>query len=182
MIGLFGFSIFKKYLKNDLTYIRLLSNALNGEYFSSIARDKRVQIPLADIYIVQSYYAYNFLINSAEKSKMFLLHEPLEDEYLNFTISNDRKDDIITWNTRKAYPITLKVIKALKKNKVHVVDLENVGKGNMINILGKSKIFIDIGIHPGRDRPPREAVALGNIAVVNNHGGCFYYDDCMIEP
>jgi len=182
LIGLFSFSIFKKYLKNDLTYIRLLSNALKGEYYSSFARDKRVQIPLADIYILQSYYAYNFLINFAEKSKMFLLHEPLEDDYLNFTISNDRKDDIVTWNTRKAYPITLKVIKALKKNKVHVVDLENVGKGNMINILGKSKIFIDIGIHPGRDRPPREAVALGNIAVVNNHGGCFYYDDCMIEP
>jgi len=87
------------------------------------------------------------LINFPEKSKMFLLHEPLEDNYLNFSVSNNRKDDIVTWNTRKAYPITLKVIKALKKNKVHVVDLENVGKGNMINILGKSKIFIDIGIH-----------------------------------
>ena len=182
LIGFFGFSIFKKYLKNDLTYIRLLSNALNGEYYSSFARDKTVQIPLADIHILQSYYVYNFLINFAEKSKMFFLHEPLEDDYLNFSISKDRKEDIVTWNTRKAYPITLKVIKALKKNKVHVVDLENVGKGNMINILGKSKIFIDIGIHPGRDRPPREAVALGNIAMVNNHGGCFYYDDCMIEP
>jgi len=182
LIWFFGLSIFKQYLKNDRTYKRLLSNALKGEYYSSFARDKTVQIPPADIHILQSYYVYNFLINFAKTSKMFFLHEPLEDDYLNFSISKDRKEDIVTWNTRKAYPITLKVIKALKKNKVHVVDLENVGKGNMINILGKSKIFIDIGIHPGRDRPPREAVALGNIAVVNNHGGCFYYDDCMIEP
>jgi hypothetical protein len=182
LIWFFGLSIFKQYLKNDRTYKRLLSNALKGEYYSSFARDKTVQIPPADIHILQSYYVYNFLINFAKTSKMFFLHEPLEDDYLNFSISKDRKEDIVTWNTRKAYPITLKVIKALKKNKVHVVDLENVGKGNMINILGKSKIFIDIGIHPGRDRPPREAVVLGNIAVVNNHGGCFYYDDCMIEP
>jgi len=182
LIWFFGLSIFKRYLKNDRTYIRLLSNALKGEYYSSFARDKTVQIPPADVHILQSYYVYNFLTNFAKTSKMFFLHEPLEDDYLNFPISKDRKEDIVTWNTRKAYPITLKVIKALKKNKVHVVDLENVGKGNMINILGKSKIFIDIGIHPGRDRPPREAVVLGNIAVVNNHGGCFYYDDCMIEP
>jgi hypothetical protein len=182
LIWFFGLSIFKRFLKNDHTYIRLLSNALKGEYYSSFARDKTVQIPPADIHILQSYYVYNFLTNFAKTSKMFFLHEPLEDDYLNFSFSKDRKEDIVTWNTRKAYPITLKVIKALKKNKVHVVDLENVGKGNMINILGKSKIFIDIGIHPGRDRPPREAVVLGNIAVVNNHGGCFYYDDCMIEP
>jgi len=182
LIWFFGLSISKRFLKNDHTYIRLLSNALKGEYYSSFARDKTVQIPPADIHILQSYYVYNFLTNFAKTSKMFFLHEPLEDDYLNFSFSKDRKEDIVTWNTRKAYPITLKVIKALKKNKVHVVDLENVGKGNMINILGKSKIFIDIGIHPGRDRPPREAVVLGNIAVVNNHGGCFYYDDCMIEP
>jgi hypothetical protein len=181
LIWFFGLSIFKRYLKNDCTYIRLLSNALKGEYYSSFARDKTVQIPPADIHILQSYYVYNFLTNVAKTSRMFFLHEPLEDDYLNFSMSKDRKEDIVTWNTRKAYPITLKVIKALKKNKVHVVELENVGKGNMINILAKSKIFIDIGIHPGRDRPPREAVVLGNIAVVNNHGGCFYYDDCMIE-
>jgi hypothetical protein len=181
LIWFFGLSIFKQYLKNDRTYKRLLSNALKGEYYSSFARDKTVQIPPADIHILQSYYVYNFLTNFAKTLKMFFLHEPLEDDYLNFSISKDSKEDIVTWNTRKAYPITLKVIKALKKNKVHVVDLENVGKGNMINILAKSKIFIDIGIHPGRDRPPREAVVLGNIAVVNNHGGCFYYDDCMIE-
>jgi hypothetical protein len=176
-----GLSKFKQYLKHDHTYRRILANAVIGEYYSSFARDKTVQIPPADIHLLQSYYVYYFLTNFIEKSKMFILHEPLEDDYLNFSVSIDRKEDIVTWNTRKAYPITLKVIKALKKNKVHVVELENVGKGNMINILAKSKIFIDIGIHPGRDRPPREAVVLGNIAVVNNHGGCFYYDDCMIE-
>jgi len=175
-----GLSKFKQYLKHDHTY-RILANAVIGEYYSSFARDEKIQIPPADIHLLQSYYVYYFLTNFIEKSKMFILHEPLEDDYLNFSVSIDRKEDIVTWNTRKAYPITLKIIKALKKNKVHVVDLENVGKGNMINILGKSKIFIDIGIHPGRDRPPREAVALGNIVIVNNHGGCFYYDDCMIE-
>jgi hypothetical protein len=177
-----GLSKFKQYLKHDHSYRRILGNAVKGEYYSSFARDKQVQIPPADIHLLQSCYVYYFLTNFIEKSKMFFLHEPLEDDYLNFSVSKDRKEDIVTWNTRKAYPITLKIIKALKKNKVRVIALENVGKSNMINILGKSKIFIDIGLHPGRDRPPREAVALGNIVIVNNHGGCFYYDDCMIEP
>jgi hypothetical protein len=177
-----GLSKFKQYLKHDHTYRRILGNAVKGEYYSSFARDKKVQIPPADIHLLQSCYVYYFLTNFIEKSKMFFIHEPLEDDYLNFSVSKDRKEDIVTWNTRKAYPITLKIIKALKKNKVRVIALENVGKSNMINILGKSKIFIDIGHHPGRDRPPREAVALGNIVIVNNHGGCFYYDDCMIEP
>ena len=177
-----GLSKFKQYLKHDHTYRRILGNAVKGEYYSSFARDKKVQIPPADIHLLQSCYVYYFLTNFIEKSKMFFLHEPLEDDYFNFSLSKDRKKDIVAWNTRKAYPITLKIIKALKKIMVPVIALENAGKSNMINILGKSKIFIDIGLHPGRDRPPREAVALGNIAIVNNHGGCFYYDDCMIEP
>jgi len=52
----------------------------------------------------------------------------------------------------------------------------------MIEILSKTKIFLDIGFHPGRDRPAREAIVLDNITVVNNHGGYYYFEDLMIPP
>lgn len=50
----------------------------------------------------------------------------------------------------------------------------------MIKILSMSKVFIDIGFHPGRDRPAREAVILGNIVIVNRSGGYRYFQDCPI--
>jgi hypothetical protein len=71
LVWLYGLSIIKQFLKNDLTYMGLLSNALFGEHYSSFARDKTIQIPHADVHVLQSYYVYTFLNNFSEKSKMF---------------------------------------------------------------------------------------------------------------
>jgi hypothetical protein len=72
------------------------------------------------------------------------------------------------------------LVNVLRKRGFTVFELANVGKERMMKILSRTKVFLDVGIHPGRDRPLREAVALDNIAVVNNHGGYHYFDDCMV--
>lgn len=47
----------------------------------------------------------------------------------------------------------------------------------MVKILSKTKIFLGIGI--ARAAPPREVVALDNITIVNNHGGCYCFAGCV---
>ena len=158
-------------------------NAYLARYVKSFIDRKGILIPSADLHIVQSKYAKNFLIScNVESRKIMTIHEPLEEEFLIKAkeIKHHEKIDAIAWNAKKAYPIAFKLVRMLRKNGFMVFDLKDVGKDRMIKILSKTKIFLDIGRHPGRDRPPREAVVLDNITIVNNHGGCYYFDDCMI--
>ena len=40
----------------------------------------------------------------------------------------------------------------------------------MINIFKKTKIYIDFGYHPGKDKMPREAVLFNNCIITNKKG------------
>jgi len=173
--------LFDIFLFNYKQSLRFYRNAFIADFVKSVIENKSIRIPHVDIHIVQSEYARTFLIqNLIPKERIVFLHEPLESEFLSSSSVDDNRSNIIAWNVRKAYPIASRIILQLKRKGLQVVELENVGKHKLIKILKRSRIFIDIGIHPGRDRPPREAVVLGNITIVNNHGGCYFYDDCMI--
>ena len=138
-----------------------------------------------DLHFAQSVYSMNFLLQAGvDKNKILILREPLEDHFLNYNQLNlESKTDLITVNSRKAFSITYQIISKIKKydkKNVKVVPLQNVGREKMFELLSRSKVFIDIGFHPGRDRPPREAGVLGNIVVINRSGGCYYYEDCPV--
>jgi len=151
-------------------------------YVDILIKRRLVKLPLADLHIAQSHYAKNFLETMGiSHDNIILVREPIGDEFLDVAnkVDLNNKKNIIAWNSRKTYPLTLKLVKLLER-KYKVFNLSNVGKNNMIKILTNSKIFIDIGFHPGRDRPVREAVALWNIAVINNHGGYHLREDCPV--
>ena len=44
----------------------------------------------------------------------------------------------------------------------------------VIEILSRSKIYIDFGFHPGVDHLPREAAILKNCIITNREGSAFY--------
>ena len=45
-----------------------------------------------------------------------------------------------------------------------------MSRKKLLDTLLKSKIYVDFGTHPGRDRIPREAVLLGNCVLTNRKG------------
>jgi len=163
-------------------YIYVYFNAFKAEYVNKLINEKKIYIPNADLHLAQSKYAKEFLLDhNIEHDKIIMIREPLEEEFINNAGAGyDMKDDLIAWNARKAYPVSFKLINLLKRRGFTVFELKNVGKKLMLKILSKTKLFVDIGIHPGRDRPLREAIVMNNMAIVNNHGGYYYQDDCMI--
>jgi len=164
-------------------YEKAYYNSYLSRYVNALIKREKAIIPRADLHLVQSKYARDFLKRHGIKDNTILqVHEPIEEEFLSKAknINHEKKVNAIAWNTRKAYPIAFKLVHILRRHGFSVYDLANVGKQNMINLLSKTKLFLDIGIHPGRDRPIREAIALDNIAIVNNHGGYYYFEDCMI--
>jgi hypothetical protein len=167
-------------LSNNRTFYY---NAYLANYIKLLIDKKVISLPKADIHLAQSIYAENFLKDYRVGTKrIIMLHEPIEEEFIRKAknINSTKKTNAVAWNGRKAYPVAFELIKMLKKRGITVFNLENVGKSRMIEVLSKTKIFLDVGIHPGRDRPPREATLLNNIVIVNNHGGCYYFDDCMV--
>jgi len=171
-----NFKIIKK------SYLRFYWNSFCPSYVIELIKRGEVKIPRVDLHIAQSNYARIFLEGChIDKNSIVLINEPIEEEFLNMArkVDLDGKCDVITWNSRKAYPVAFRLAKLLRR-RFKVIDLYNVGKRNMIKVLSISKIFIDIGFHPGRDRPVREAVALGNLALVNDHGGYYFEEDCPI--
>lgn len=51
----------------------------------------------------------------------------------------------------------------------------------MSNLLLKSKVYIDFGNHPGKDRIPREAAISGCCVITGLRGSAKYYEDVPIN-
>jgi hypothetical protein len=56
-----------------------------------------------------------------------------------------------------------------------------MSKYQIIELLKSSKVYIDFGNHPGRDRIPREAAILGNCVITNLKGSAGFYNDITIN-
>ena len=59
--------------------------------------------------------------------------------------------------------------------------LINLSIKELIEVLSKSKIYIDFGFHPGVDHLPREAAILKNCVLTNKEGSAYYSDAVPID-
>lgn len=57
----------------------------------------------------------------------------------------------------------------------------NMKRDEVINLLRKSKVYIDFGNHPGKDRIPREAAICGCCVITGKKGSARFYNDVPID-
>lgn len=126
----------------------------------------------------QSFYALNFL----EKNKTYkylplfdYIPSKFTDEEIDFSI----KKNIVCYNPIKGIEITNQV-KILNPD-IEFVPITNMNENQIIDLLKLSKVYIDFGHHPGRDRIPRESASLGNCILTNTKGSAEYYGDIPID-
>lgn len=128
----------------------------------------------------QSEYAHNFLI-----SKGFRKVLPLTD-YINglyitssFGKKENEKKNIILYNPQKGYRFTQKLI----KSSPHLtwVPLQNMTREQVKEFLQISKLYVDFGEHPGKDRMPREAAMSGCCIVTGTFGSSKFFEDISID-
>lgn len=127
----------------------------------------------------QSEYAQNFLIN-----KGFLKTFPLSD-YLNpeivenyYSANDVPKKDIVLYNPKKGFKYTKKLMKLAPD--INWVPLQGMTRNELIQCLKSSKVYIDFGYHPGKDRLPREAAICGCCIITNKEGSARFYEDVCI--
>ncbi len=115
----------------------------------------------------QSHYAYNYLKEKGCNS-VFNLFDYLKDDFFGHISYDTPKQDIVCFNPKKGLEFTNKIMALLPD--VKFVPIENMSSNEVIKLLKSSKVYIDFGHHPGKDRIPREAVLFYNCILTSNLG------------
>jgi hypothetical protein len=130
---------------------------------------------------VQSFYAERFLKSKGISNIKYLsdyLNDIFIDEVKNIKFDSTNKEDIISYNPKKGYEVTKILIE--KTPHLKWVPIENMTPNEVKELLLKSKIYIDFGHHPGKDRIPREAAICGCIVITNTKGSAVFFEDVSI--
>lgn len=126
----------------------------------------------------QSEYAKDFLEKKNFKNiyplKDFINAEHFFDEALLET-----KKNVVLYNPKKGMKFTKKLIKAAPD--INWKPIQNMSRAQVIECLKTSKVYIDFGYHPGKDRLPREAAMNGCCVITGKLGSAGFYGDIPID-
>jgi hypothetical protein len=128
----------------------------------------------AAAHLYQSEYARQF-IESSGLGPTLRLSDMLTDNYLQ-AISEpctDPRDNLVVFNPAKGMERTRVLLVALGKGVRSVpktVPIVGMTPTQVELALEAAKVYVDFGTHPGKDRLPREAAAMGCVVVTNRRG------------
>lgn len=129
----------------------------------NIAEEK--EIKQASFHLMQSYYAFEFFKKKLKNVRILY-------DYINQNIMNSSKNykinkkDIICYSHKSNNFINL-----IKDNlDFKFIKLHNLSQKQIINIFKKTKVYLDFGFHPGKDKMPREAALFNNCIITNKKG------------
>lgn len=135
-----------------------------GGYFKRRSKKKK-GVYSADGHLYQSEYAKRFLEKLGAKN-ILPLSDYINDSY--FVKTETEKQNNVMYNPKKGYRFTRKIIS--KSPQLHWVPIENMTTQEVAELCRKSKVYIDFGNHPGKDRFPREA-AISDCCVITGKRG-----------
>lgn len=155
---------------------RMKKYLINGEnYFKgNLSFNDLKRVPALNCY--QSEYAQNFLLNNGF-SEILPLSDFINTELLGTDTNFDRENNIL-YNPKKGLKFTKRLIKLAPQ--FNWIPLKNMTRKELSDIFSKSKLYIDFGYHPGKDRLPREAVLNGCCILTNKKGSANFFEDVAI--
>lgn len=127
-------------------------------------------------HLVQSQYASRFLAGYNIESEF--MTDYLGDEHIKNKAETIRKQDIVVYNPKKGRRITEKIIHA--NPEIKFIPIVNMTSVDVARLMSCAKLYIDFGNHPGKDRPPREAVIARCCVITSKDGSAKYYEDIPI--
>jgi hypothetical protein len=83
----------------------------------------------------------------------------------------DQRGNLVAYNPAKGGDRARRVLAELANTtRVWVIEIADMSPGRVRAVLASAKVYIDFGHHPGKDRLPREAAAMGCCVVTNRRG------------
>jgi hypothetical protein len=126
----------------------------------------------------QSYYALQYLLQN--QAQYYLpLFDYISPKYIDAKYDISKKQNIVCYNPVKGKYITDQIINA--NPDITFIPLAYMTEDQVIETLKQSKVYIDFGNHPGKDRIPREAAILGNCVITGFKGASMFYNDTPLD-
>ena len=126
----------------------------------------------------QSIYAQNFLINNGFH-EILPLSDYINKDFFDKDLTTAQRFNNILYNPKKGIKSTKKLI-SLRPD-LNWIPLINMTRAELSKLMLKSKIYIDFGYHPGKDRFAREAASCGCCVITNKKGSANFYEDVSIH-
>lgn len=126
----------------------------------------------------QSHYAYWFLLNHGAQY-VYPLFDYINRDYINDNLSFENRDNVILYNPKKGIEITNKLIE--ENPDIKFIPLQGMNREQLKELMLKSKVYIDFGTHPGKDKFPREAVSCGCVVITSFEGSARFFNDVPID-
>lgn len=125
----------------------------------------------ANCHFVQSHYALEHLMSRGiSQDKISYLSDFINNDYTSSQYNNAlsiRKNHVL-YNPKKGLEFTKKLIE--HSPELEWIPLINLNRNELIELLLTSKLYIDFGNHPGKDRFPREAAICGCCIITGKKG------------
>ncbi|MHB1282739.1 MAG: hypothetical protein ACYCZI_02550 [Metallibacterium scheffleri] len=120
------------------------------------------------LHFFQSEYAMEFLARRGVSGLM--LTDYLSDIYLDGVdnVNLSEKQNIICFNPKKGIKKTDTLRRAYPE--LEFVPIQGLNRDGVYGLLCRSKIYMDFGNHPGKDRLPREAAMAGCCVITGRRG------------
>ena len=134
-------------------------------------------------HLCQSEYSRCFIEKEFGIANYMFLKDYINDDISNFAKIYSRKlqrKNVILFNPKKGYDKIEPVIKACRKDIIWR-PLQGLKPHEMAALMCMSKVYIDFGHHPGKDRIPREAAVCGCCIITNRQGSAAYWEDVPIS-
>ena len=135
---------------------------------------RRLFLGRVTLHLCQSAYAESY-VQSLGMGPTAMLGDYLNEDFL---AAIDRppagpRQDLIVYNPAKGREQTQRVLAAMRAqsgDRYAVKAIEKMTRDDVVALLARAKLYIDFGNHPGKDRIPREAAAMGMCVLVNRRG------------
>ena len=102
-------------------------------------------------------------------------YTPNPDELVAASVPTDRRKRVVCFNPKKSGDLAREL--AVSMADVDFMPIENMSRQQVVETLGESAVYLDLGSHPGKDRIPREAALAGAVVVVAMRGSAAFHAD-----
>lgn len=176
------------YLFTNNFYNRKLKNRLIQSYFKKIIKLFLFKPSIFQTISIHKLVSYSNLINACQSQyamdfceafgfkNICLLSDFINTEFLEH--EKTTKKDVIIYNPKKGKQFTKKLIKSAKN--LTFVPICNMSRDQVKQLMFDSKVYIDFGNHPGKDRMPREACLCDCLIITGKDGAAYNEKDIEI--
>ena len=102
----------------------------------------------------------------------------MNQSFFNKVKANIIREDIVLYNPKKNGEFLKQIMDASPD--INWVPVENLSPDGVAELMNRSKVYVDFGFHPGKERMPREACIMKCCMVIGKDGSAKYAEDMPI--